>query len=111
MARQTFDQYLAEFRETQQAINAMSDSTHKLYGDYAYAAGYFGSMIADLVAQLGEIAGVARDLAYRLYSTCERKKWAQEALAYNSLVVAWPELTKLARTVKQRRVETQKEMF
>jgi len=52
MARQTFDQYLAEFRETQQAINAMSDSTHKLYGDYAYAAGYFGSMIADLVAQL-----------------------------------------------------------
>jgi putative DNA methylase len=66
---------------------------------------------AELVAQLGEIAGVARDLAYRLYSTCERKKWAQEALAYNSLVVAWPELTKLARTVKQRRVETQKEMF
>lgn len=52
MARQTFDQYLAEFRETQQAINAMSDTTHKLYGDYAYAAGYFGSMIADLVAQL-----------------------------------------------------------
>ncbi len=66
---------------------------------------------AELVAQLGEIAGVARDLAYRLYSTCERKKWAQEALAYNSPVVAWPELTKLARTVKQRRVETQKEMF
>ena len=52
MARQTFNQYLEEFRETQQAINAMSDSTHKLYGDYAYAAGYFGSMIADLVAQL-----------------------------------------------------------
>lgn len=52
MARQTFDQYLAEFRETQQAINAMSDATHKLYGDYGYAAGYFGSMIADLVSQL-----------------------------------------------------------
>jgi len=51
-ARQTFNQYLDEFRETQQAVNAMSDASHKLYGDYAYAAGYFGSMIADLVAQL-----------------------------------------------------------
>ena len=40
---------------------------------------------------------VARDLAYRLYVICEHKKWAQEALAYNSLVVAWPEITKLAQ--------------
>jgi putative DNA methylase len=39
---------------------------------------------------------IARDLAYRLYNACERKKWAQEAIAYNSLVVAWPELTRLA---------------
>jgi putative DNA methylase len=31
-----------------------------------------------------------------LYSICERKKWADEALAYNSLVIAWPELSKLA---------------
>ena len=42
----------------------------------------------------------ARALAYRLYSICERKKWAQEALAYNSLVVAWPEILKLAREIK-----------
>lgn len=39
---------------------------------------------------------VARDLAYRLYVLCERKKWAQEAQAYNGLVVAWPEIQKLA---------------
>lgn len=58
------------------------------------------SAAAALLPQLGGLAEVARDLAYRLYSTCERKKWAQEALAYNSLVVAWPELTKLARAVK-----------
>ena len=35
----------------------------------------------------------ARDLAYRLYTICERKEWADEALAYNGLVIAWPELT------------------
>ena len=48
----------------------------------------------------------ARELAYRIYSLCERKKWADEALAYNSLVTAWPELTKLAlaeRTKPARR--------
>lgn len=38
----------------------------------------------------------ARDLAYRLYSLCERKGWAQEALAYNSLVISWSEITRLA---------------
>lgn len=52
MAKQTFDQYLAECRETQQAVTAMTDSSHSLYGSYAYAAGYMGSMIADLVALL-----------------------------------------------------------
>ena len=33
-----------------------------------------------------------RDLSYRLFSICERKGWAGEALAYNGLVVAWPRL-------------------
>jgi len=38
----------------------------------------------------------ARDLAYRLYTICERKGWAQEALAYNSLVTSWSEISRLA---------------
>ena len=62
---------------------------------------------AGLVNQLGGIGEVARDLAYRLYSTCERKKWAQEALAYNSLVIAWPELTKLALAERNRQPAAQ----
>lgn len=66
---------------------------------------------AELVGQLGGIGEVARDLAYRLYSTCERKKWAQEALAYNSLVVAWPELTKLAHASRTRQESNQRELF
>lgn len=51
---------------------------------------------ADLLRKVGAFGDVARDLAYRLYTICDRKKWTQEALAYNSLVVAWPELLKLA---------------
>ena len=51
---------------------------------------------ADLLSRLGERVEPARDLAYQLYQTCERKGWAEEARAYNGLVVAWPELARLA---------------
>lgn len=51
---------------------------------------------AELLRQVGGLGDLARDLAYRLYTIAERKKWAQEALAYNSLVIAWPEIQKLA---------------
>jgi putative DNA methylase len=52
---------------------------------------------AELVAQLGAKAEIARELAYRLYTLCERKKRAAEALAYNGLVQSWPEIIRLAR--------------
>jgi putative DNA methylase len=52
---------------------------------------------ASLVAKLGSKAAVARELAYRLYALCERKKRAPEALPYNGLVQSWPEITRLAR--------------
>jgi putative DNA methylase len=42
-----------------------------------------------LVQKLGKHADIARELAYRLYTLCERKKWANEAKAYNNLVVSW----------------------
>jgi putative DNA methylase len=51
---------------------------------------------ADLLRRVGGMGEIARDLAYRLYSVCERKGWTEEAIAYNSLVVAWPEITRLA---------------
>jgi putative DNA methylase len=52
---------------------------------------------AELVAKLGAKAEIARELAYRLYALCERKKRAAEALAYNGLVQSWPEIVRLAR--------------
>ncbi len=51
---------------------------------------------ARLLKKIGGLGQIARDLAYRLYQTCERKSRASEAIAYNSLVVAWPEIVKLA---------------
>jgi putative DNA methylase len=52
---------------------------------------------ARLVTKLGAKAELARELAYRLYTLCERKKRAAEGLAYNGLVQSWPEIVRLAR--------------
>ena len=56
---------------------------------------------AALVAKLGAQADVARELCYRLYTLCERKKRTTEALAYNGLVQSWPEITRLAHETPQ----------
>ena len=55
---------------------------------------------AELIAALGSTAETARELCYRLYTLCERKKRAAEALSYNSLVQSWPEITRLAQERK-----------
>ena len=49
-----------------------------------------------LAAKLGSKAETARELCYRLYTLCERKKRAAEAMSYNGLVQSWPEITRLA---------------
>ncbi len=54
---------------------------------------------AELVSKLGSKAEIARELAYRLYTICNGKKRAAEALSYNALVQSWPEITRLAREI------------
>ena len=49
-----------------------------------------------MVRTLGGRAEAARELCYRLYTVCERRKRAAEALAYNGLVQSWPEISRLA---------------
>ena len=56
---------------------------------------------AALLHALGTKAEIARELAYRLYTLCERKKRAVEALAYNGLVQSWPEIMRLAHEQPQ----------
>jgi len=66
---------------------------------------------ATLLNKLGGNGESARELAYRLYSICERKKWVEDALAYNGLVIAWPELSKLALSTRNRQSSTQQDLF
>ncbi len=62
---------------------------------HALMAGKGEQGVSEIRHQVGELAETARDLAYRLYTVCERKNWAQEALAYNSLVLSWPDISTL----------------
>lgn len=66
---------------------------------------------ADLLRRIGGLGETARELAYRLYVICERKKWAQEALAYNALVVSWPEISRLASTTPAPSGPAQQELL
>jgi putative DNA methylase len=62
---------------------------------------------AALLRKLGSRAEVARDLGYRLFRVAE-KLHSQDAQAYNALVLAWPDLVKLAqeqRTANPKQTE------
>ena len=55
---------------------------------------------AKIVDTLGGTAETARELCYRLYTLCDRKKRSAEALSYNTLVQSWSEITRLARSAR-----------
>ena len=80
----TTDKHLTVWEVTQHLIRTLHDQGEAAAGT--------------LAARVGGLAESARDLAYRLYVICDKKGWAQEALAYNSLVTAWPQIMKQAGT-------------
>ena len=70
------DRHLTDWEIVQYLIAAIEDG--RGYEEAARLKRAFGSR-----------ADIAKDLAYRLYTICERKGWAQDALSYNALVVSW----------------------
>ena len=69
------------------------------------------SSAAELLGKLGARAEVARELAYRLYTLCERKRRAPEALTYNGLVQSWPEIARIALEGRRVRAPTEPDLF
>lgn len=56
------------------------------------AAGY-------LLARMPERGEQIRQLAYHLYTLCERKKWADDARAYNELIASWHNIVSASNEV------------
>jgi len=58
---------------------------------------------AQLLAQMPpDLAAEAWQLAYRLYSICERKGWAEHARDYNALVLSWSASQEQAQVFKEQ---------
>lgn len=72
---------------------------------HAMATGGIESCAQVVVNMFGSNAERAKDLAYRLYTVAERKGWAQEAYAYNALVIAWPEIQSRAAELQAYKPE------
>lgn len=52
-----------------------------------------------LLAGMPQRAGFIRNLAYRLYTLCERKGWADDARSYNELVTSWTGIEEASHAV------------
>ena len=57
------------------------------------------SAAGELLAKMPEKGEPMRQLAYHLYTLCERKKWAEEARAYNELIGSWHIIVSASREV------------
>ncbi|MEF3274631.1 MAG: hypothetical protein K6356_09575, partial [Chloroflexus sp.] len=53
--------------------------------------------VAERQRALGSQAGNARELAYRLYTVCDRRHWAEDGFWYNALIKSWAEISVLAQ--------------
>ncbi|MCC6973769.1 MAG: DUF1156 domain-containing protein [Anaerolineae bacterium] len=60
-----------------------------------------------LVKMPHEMAAEARNLAYRLYSICERKSWAENARDYNALVISWAGVGEEAGRIRDAQARNQ----
>lgn len=84
--------------EIPEKVDAHEECTWLLTQQLAHAMETGGvTACATIVKDIfGSNAENAKALAYRLYTICERKNWAQEGFAYNNLVVAWPDIQSMA---------------
>jgi putative DNA methylase len=65
---------------------------------------------AKLYKNLGGKADIAKELAYHLFTISEKKGWAQEAQAYNSLVLSWNQIVSESFNIKDP-IGTQTKLF
>ena len=76
-----------------EAVHHLIERLH-IHGEEG-AAMLLAKMPSDLAAQ-------SRQLAYRLYSICDRKGWAENARDYNALVISWSASQEQAREYREQ---------
>jgi putative DNA methylase len=79
------------------------EALHHLIRVYT-AEGYSGA--AQVLKAIGDKAEPTRQLAYRLYTLCERKGWAEDARSYNELVTGWKGIEAALSSAPTAKTET-----
>jgi putative DNA methylase len=79
-------EYTPDWDPKADARNPVWEATHHLIRALnTQGESAAGALLAAMPAK----AEPVRQLAYHLYTLCERKKWAEDARAYNELITAW----------------------
>jgi len=65
---------------------------------------------ADIIRKIGGYAEPVKELAYRLYALCEKKKWTEDGLSYNSLISSWQSITDKAQFAAEISEKTKKDI-
>lgn len=99
--------HLAEREELPERIDSNDQNIWLLTQQLtrAMAKGGVNACAEIVYSMFGSNTENAKDLAYRLYTIAERKNWAEEAYAYNNLVVAWPDIQSRAAELKAAQPE------
>ena len=99
--------HLAEREELPDQVDSGEQNTWLLTQQLtrAMAKGGVNACAEIVYSMFGSNTENAKDLAYRLYTIAERKGWAEEAYAYNNLVVAWPDIQSRAAELKAAQPE------
>lgn len=79
-------EYPSEWDPTQDERTPIWEACHHMIRKLNYQG---ESEAGALLARMPDKGEAIRQLAYHLYTLCERKKWAEDARAYNELIGAW----------------------
>jgi putative DNA methylase len=96
-------EYPADYDPTKDARTPVWETLHHLIRALMRDGGEAAAG-AILAANPQQATGV-RQLAYRLYTLCERKGWAEDARHYNSLTVSWDVLVEAAAQTGKGQLE------
>jgi putative DNA methylase len=78
--------YQADWNPSEDNNTPVWEALHQLIRELRSAG---ESAAGVLIAGMPQRAEPIRNLAYRLYTLCERKGWADDARAYNELITSW----------------------
>ncbi len=71
-AREKFQEYLSESRETSDAVNEFLNSSFEHHRNYAYAAGAMSTIVQDLIRELPKVKRA--EFRDRFYSLAKKQK-------------------------------------